>query len=76
MFVTRTGSRDRSIVFDPDEKIPPFLIMTVGQANHCFNQIPVVQGPGTFPLEFHVDRFTLSDQIPDLFWSHSPLSLR
>ena len=74
MFMTGTGSRDRSIVFDPDEKISPFMVVSIGQTNHCLDQIPVAQGARPFSLEFHVDRFTLSDQIPDLFWSHSPLS--
>jgi hypothetical protein len=73
--MTGTGSRDRSIIFDSDEKISPLMILPIGQTNHRFDKIFVAQGARPLPLEFDVDRFTSSDQIPDLFWSHSPLSL-
>jgi hypothetical protein len=65
--MTGTGSRDRSIVFDPDEKISPFMVVSIAQTNDCLDQISVAQGARPFSLEFGVDRFTSSDQIPDLF---------
>lgn len=50
------------------------MVVSIGQTNDCLDQISVAQGARPFSLEFHVDRFTLSDQIPDFFWSHSRLS--
>jgi hypothetical protein len=60
--MTGTGTCDRSIVFDPDKQISPFMIHPISQTNDRFDKISIVQGPRAFPFKFDIECFALTNQ--------------